>query len=139
METRTQIFLDAPGVSGRPIVDKVERTSVGPNGGIAEAIEIRLTIANGCGHVLHTAAEATARCANPDCGAILCKDCTASRDHICAMCARPVCTSCTRRIWLRADDSVVCLPCARRWWRRELVLAGMVAGAVLLALAALFR
>ena len=135
METRMRVLLD--GSDGRPLVDRVERTGLGLEGMI-ESTEIRLTRA-GCGHIIHTGAEAGAVCADPACGTVLCNACAAKDGNTCAGCGMTVCRSCQRRIWFRADDAVLCGPCARKWWARELLVALVLAVGVLLLVAGLVK
>ena len=123
IETRTRIFVDSAGVDDTPVIDKVERTGLGV-GGMTETVDIRITTA-GCRHLLHMGSEAGGVCANPQCRRILCKDCS-KQESMCSGCGMLVCGSCQRRIWLQANDTVLCPLCARKWWHREMTIAAVV-------------
>jgi hypothetical protein len=138
IETTTNIYLDGVDGEDAPLVRKVERTGVGI-GGMADSTEIFLRRASGCDHVVHTGAEVGGVCAGPGCQRVLCTKCAQEPRNLCAVCLRPVCGSCQRRIWLRADDSVLCPRCARRWWFRELAVAGFIALLVFSVLAVFLR
>ena len=130
IETRMRVLLDDS--DGRPLVDRVERTGLGLEGMI-ESTEIRLTRA-GCGHIIHTGAEAGAVCAEPTCGTVLCNACAAKDGNTCTGCGRTVCVAHQRKHWLLGDDGVYCGPCWRDRWSRELLIAGTVAAVAFLVL-----
>ena len=133
MVNRMRVVLD--GLDDHPLVDRVERMGLGLEGMI-ESTEIRLTRA-GCGHIIHTGAEAGGVCADPRCGTVLCNACAAKEENTCAGCGMTVCRSCQRRTWTRADDAMLCGPCSRKWWVREVLVAAVVAVGVLLLVAVL--
>lgn len=132
METRTRVIVDRPASIGQPIVDRVETTSLGASG-LSESVQINLTFAPGCDHVLHTGSEVGATCAD-GCGRLLCTVCAAKEENVCRICRRPVAGQCQRRPWLAPELGVLCRRCWRRWWMKELAIGGAVVIGVLIAL-----
>ena len=135
METHTRVTVTGGSTVGAPMIDKVEATGLGQNG-MLESIDVNLTYALGCHHVLHVGGEAGALCAD-GCGRLICATCAAKEENLCHACRRPVAGPCQQRPWLAGDGQVFCRRCWWRWWARELVIAGGIAFGVLILLAAL--
>ena len=118
IETRTLIFLDGQfmGERNEALVNKIETTNA--EKGLQETTEIRLKTASGCGHVLHTAAEAGIACLS--CKRlhkeplILCSECAKSPENICYVCNAACCYRCRReKRFLDSEKRVVCKACIK--------------------------
>ena len=136
METRTQVSVQGPGELGQPLVDRIETTGLGGNG-LGETVEVRLTYAQGCGHVLHVGAEAGARCA--DCELLICASCAAKEENLCRTCRRPVAGPCQQRPLSAPEGTVQCRECRSRGRGLNLLIfmiVIIVVGAILMLIAA---
>ena len=136
LRARTRIFLDVPGTDGKPVINKEETTAL-EEGGMTESVDITLTAASGCRHILHTGAEVGGVCADPACRRVLCAECAKKETSLCAGCGSLVCGACQKKIWLHSEEEVFCRACARRWWVHELLAAGLAGALVYLLLALL--
>jgi hypothetical protein len=136
METRTQVSVQGPGAMGQPLVDRIETTGLGGNG-LGETVEVRLTYAQGCGHVLHVGAEAGARCA--DCELLICASCAAKEENLCRTCRRPVAGPCQQRPLSAPAGTMQCRECRSRGRGLNLLIfmiVIIVVGAILMLIVA---
>ena len=102
---QTVIIIEGAGGQGESVFDKTETESLGETE-LGETTVIRLKHADGCGHVIHTAAEVGAVSV---CGKVLCTKCAG---NLCYRCGKPVCGEHTRRV--KRDDSEL-VYCWRCW------------------------
>jgi len=135
METRTRIFIR--GMEEEALIDRAERTGLG-TGGMSETVDIRLTRANACNHLIHTGSEAGAVCVG--CHGILCSTCASDEFNMCcSKCGKVVCGSCQRRTWLRENDQILCPGCAWRVRFGGLVTAVVITAVVYFIVVIVFR
>ncbi len=128
LETRTIIYVDGQVRAGEPLVDKVESTDA--KEGLKETTEIRYKTASGCGHVLHTGAEAGVACLS--CQRlgreplIICAECSkdpTNNNCYCYICRAPCCYDCRDNRWLDGQMRVVCKACIRSTLRLRILKA----------------
>lgn len=126
IETRTLIFLDGQfnGQIDEALVNKVQTTDA--EEGLKETTEIRLKTASGCGHVLHTGAEAGIVCLS--CRRlhkeplILCSTCAKDPANICYICNAASCYRCRReKHFIDGEQRVVCKACVKSTLRLKLI------------------
>jgi hypothetical protein len=137
METRTQVSVQGPGALGQPLVDRIETTGLGGNG-LGETVEVRLTYAPGCHHILHVGAEAGAFCAD-GCGRLICASCAAKAENLCMTCRRPVAGPCQQRPLSAPEGTVQCRECRSRGRGLNLLIfmiVIIVVGAILMLIVA---
>lgn len=126
-ETRTFIYLDGQfkGQKDELLVNKVESTSIEEDS-LRETTEIRLKTASGCGHVMHTSAEAGLACLScqrrGDEPLILCIECAKDSGNICYFCNAAACHRCRReRRFIDGENRVVCKACIKSTLRIRFV------------------
>ena len=126
-ETRTFIYLDGQfkGQKDELLINKVESTSIEEDS-LRETTEIRLKTASGCGHVMHTSAEAGLACLScqrlGDEPLILCIECAKDSGNICYFCNAATCHRCRReRRFIDGENRVVCKACIKSTLRLRLI------------------
>ena len=126
-ENRTFIYLDGQfkGQKNELLINKVESTSIEEDS-LRETTEIRLKTASGCGHVMHTSAEAGLACLScqrlGNEPLILCIECAKDSGNICYFCNAAICHRCRReRRFIDGENRVVCKACIKSTLRLRLI------------------
>lgn len=141
LQEKTLIYLAGQfnGQANEPLVDKCQTTSVQDCGSV-ETTEIRLKTANGCGHVLHTGAEAGVACLS--CkrlhrreSLILCAECAKNALNICWLCNAASCYRCRReKRFIDGEKRVICEACIKSTLRigllKQLIKWSIISGAI---------
>ncbi len=140
LQEKTLLYITGPfnGQVNEPLVDKCQTTSVQDCGSV-ETTEIRLKTANGCGHVLHTDAEAGVACLS--CkrlhreSLILCAECAKNMLNICWICNAASCYRCRReKRFIAGEKRVICEACIKSTLRmgllKQLIKWLIIAGAI---------
>jgi hypothetical protein len=141
LRTQTLIFLEGQfkGQANEPLVNKLKTTTADERSSL-ETTEIRLKAAAGCGHILHTSAEAGVACLS--CGRLgkepllLCAECAKSHENVCYICNAAACYRCRRerRLTIDGEKRVVCEACIKSTLRirllKEIIKWLFIAGAL---------
>jgi len=137
MDVRTLIFLEGQVKAGEPLVDKAEITAAGDS--YQETTQIKLKTASGCGHVLHTGAEAGLTCLScqrigrPE-PKILCSECSKNPANICYICSTPCCYACKDVRFIDGEMRIVCRACIRSTLRirllKQIIKWALIAAAI---------
>jgi len=101
---RMLILIEGTLGQGGAAVDKTETESIGETE-LTETAIMRYRQADGCGHVIHTAAEVGGISI---CGKVLCAKCA---ENLCRRCGRPVCGEHVRRVQRDETEYVYCWRC----------------------------
>ncbi len=141
LQEKTLIYIDGQfhGRTNELLVNKCQTTRVEDCGSV-DTTELRWKTASGCGHVMHTGAEAGVACLScrrlgREEPLILCTDCAKNALNICWICNAACCYKCRReRPIVDGEKRVICEACIkstlRIWLLKQLVKWLIVASAV---------
>ncbi len=137
MDVRTLIFLEGQVKAGEPLVDKAELTGGGDT--YQETTTIKLKTSSGCGHVVHTAAEAGLTCLScqrlgrPE-PRTLCSECSKNPALICYICSTACCYVCRDTRFIDGEMRIVCRACTRSTLRirllKQMIKWALIAAAI---------
>lgn len=139
MDVRTLIFLEGQVKAGEPLVDKAEFTGGGDT--YEEKTTIKLKTASGCGHIVHTAAEAGLTClacqrlGRPE-PHVLCSECSKNQNPAitCYICSTPCCYACRDIRFIDGEMRIVCCACIRSTLRirllKQIIKWALIAAAI---------